>query len=71
MADFTPYTTKNGDRWDSIAYMAYGDASLMCDIIEANQDVPIYNVLPGNITIKIPIRELETQNVDSLPSWKQ
>lgn len=70
MADFTYYTTKEGDTWDMISYRAYGDVKYMCEIIEANictVDVD----LPAGTVLKIPIKELVTTQIDSVPFWKK
>ena len=67
----TPYTTKQGDRWDLIAWKAYGDTSRLKDIIAANPTVPIWAVLPAGLQMQIPVisqAELDTTN---LPPWKR
>lgn len=73
MADqYTTYTTKEGDRWDTIAYAAYGDPTKMEPIINANPTVPITAKLPAGITLRVPIVEQQT-GVDAnlLPPWKR
>lgn len=72
MADFTQHITKEGERWDSIAYKAYGDANDINRIIEANPTVPITATLPGGIRLLVPIVETVAVEVDEtlLPPWK-
>lgn len=65
------YTTKDGDRWDIVAYRAYGDAMLFMDIVKANPKVPIYPDLPSGIILNIPVREREEVVTTNLPPWKQ
>lgn len=71
MADFTPYVTKENDRWDLIAYKAHGNVENMQDIIEANPSVPIYEVLPSGITLKIPVKAAPEVSKQLLPPWKR
>ena len=72
MATLT-YITKEGVRWDRIAFEAYGDANLMNTIIAANLDVDITEKLPGGITLQIPVLEttatIPAENL--LPPWKR
>ena len=69
----TEYVTKQGDRWDTIAQKAYGDASLVEGIIEANPSVVISAVLDAGIRLVIPILEEGEIIIDSelLPPWKR
>jgi phage tail protein X len=71
MSTFIEYVTKDGDRWDLIAYRMYGDANAYEPIIVANPDVPITPVLPGGLTILVPLREQETVEATDLPPWKR
>lgn len=66
------YITTKGDRWDSIAYKAYGDASDFNIIQDANPNVSITDVFEGGVKLIIPIQE-ETvnSNLDLLPPWKR
>lgn len=66
------YTCVEGDRWDLIAYKAYGDASRYNEIIQANP-VIISGTLPAGLVINIPILEGPTANIpsDLLPPWKR
>lgn len=73
MAETLTYITKENVRWDTIAHQAYGDASLMNKIIEANPGVDISEKLPGGIVLNIPVIET-TASVPAenlLPPWKR
>jgi len=71
MGDFTRYITKNGDRWDSIAWNAYGDVAKQKDIMDANPDVALLTAFGDGITLILPIiPEVNTQ-ASLLPLWKQ
>lgn len=71
MAKFTRYTTKQGDRWDLIAYQAYGDATLGGEIIRANKFIPISAELPAGIVLNIPVKEQPESNSSLLPPWRR
>lgn len=67
----TLYTTMDGDRWDTIAYKAYGDSKQISGIIAANT-TPITDTFPGGIDLIIPIVEIANAvNNDLLPPWKR
>ena len=70
MTDFFEYITKDGDRWDLIAYEFYADATLYESIIIANPEIPITPILPSGLKLKIPVRE-ENDNIEfTLPPWR-
>lgn len=68
---YTRYTTVQGDRWDTVAFKAYGDATLYSEIVQANPTVPKDVVIPSGIVLNIPIRENSVSNKTTLPPWKQ
>lgn len=68
---FIPYTTKPGDRWDTIANKAYGDATRYEEIQEANPSVPIEAELPGGLKLQIPIIDQPKTDLNNLPPWKR
>jgi len=76
------YITRDNQRWDQIAYAAYGVNTItvngvnepaMKSIIEANPAVPIYDKLPGGIILNIPVLESNSAktNIELLPPWKR
>lgn len=73
MADVVEYIVKDGDRWDTIAYKAYGDATLFNGIIEANPAFTVTAVLEAGTRLIIPILDNSDIEVDSqlLPPWKR
>lgn len=73
MSKFVEYVVKEGDRWDMIAFKAYGDATLFNGIIEANTATVISPVLKAGTRIIIPILEQGEIQIDSelLPPWKR
>lgn len=67
------YLVKDGDRWDSVAFKAYGDATRVAEIIEANKATIISAVLVAGTKIIVPILEDGDIIIDSelLPPWKR
>lgn len=69
---FTEHIAKDGQRWDTVAYEAYGDVAKLSDIIAANPDVPITAIIPEGTRLLIPIVETVAVEIDKtlLPPWK-
>jgi phage tail protein X len=68
--EFYEYITKDGDRWDLIAYEFYSDPTLYESIITANPEVPITPILPSGLKLKIPVREDKEEIEFILPPWR-
>ena len=71
MADLTTYTAKQGDRWDTVAYKAYGDPLRISDIIAANPNVPIRDEIKAGTVLNIPFIPEPTLDESLLPPWKR
>jgi len=73
MENFVEYVTKQGDRWDTIAFKAYGDSTLVNGIIEANTSIVISPILEPGTRVIVPILESGEIQIDSelLPPWKR
>jgi phage tail protein X len=73
MANFVEYVAKQGDRWDTIAFKAYGDATLINGIIEANPTIVISPILEAGTRVVVPVLEQGDVQIDSelLPPWKR
>jgi len=68
----TDYLTLQGDRWDTIAHKAYGDASKFEPLIAANPSVPVTAVLQAGIRLVVPVLESEEGlEIELLPPWKK
>lgn len=69
------HVTRDGERWDTIAWDYYGDPFNYEPIIEANPAANITPTLPAGIVLLIPILTLDEQNsqqvASDLPPWKQ
>ncbi len=68
------YITKEGDRWDWIAYEFYGDSNKYKEIIEANPQLPLgivmSPILPAGIELEIPRIQVKEKTED-IPPWKR
>jgi phage tail protein X len=71
MTEYLPYLTREGDRWDLIAYRLYGDVARQDLIIAANPELAITPMLPAGVTVRVPILPDDTPLPSSLPPWKR
>ena len=65
----TTFVVTEGQRWDIIAYLCYGDARLYPDIILANPNVSANIAPPAGTVLSIPIKETKPV-AQILPPWK-
>nr|DAS19876.1 MAG TPA: tail protein [Caudoviricetes sp.] len=66
------YTTKDGDRWDTIAHKHYGTAFEIDRLISANPHLPIGEQFESGLTVFIPILTAKLENnQELLPPWFQ
>jgi phage tail protein X len=67
----TTYTVTEGERWDTIAYKAYGDVNRLPEIIAANPGVPITERLEAGTVLNIPVISDPDTDTELLPPWKR
>jgi hypothetical protein len=80
----TDYITRTGDRWDLIAWKAYGtfdtiqlddgtQVNAMAYIIDNNPDVSVDDILDPGILLQVPIipSTVIPLATDLVPPWKQ
>lgn len=67
--EYIEYITKEGDRWDLIAYQMYGSAYDYQRILEANPEYKDYVVLPAGLVLKIPIIDESQTRQEVKPPW--
>lgn len=65
------YTTREGDRIDTLAARFYGDNSGIAILSDANPDVPLDAVFPIGTVLIVPIIEQKQQPDNDLPPWRQ
>ena len=63
-----PYTTAQGDMWDSIGHEQLGNAAYMDKLIQANLAYREYYIFPAGIVLTLP--EITQKASDTLPPWK-
>jgi phage tail protein X len=66
---YIPYLTKTGDRWDTIAYANFGDATQISALIMANPGVAIVDVFDAGTALAIPLIGQPSGGVSSSPPW--
>ena len=70
----TPYQVQEGERWDNVAFKAYGDPSLTKPIIAANPTVSITDTLPSGLVLYIPVLtpdDMPDTPTQNNPPWAQ
>ncbi|WP_339079030.1 tail protein X [Pseudomonas sp. TMP9] len=67
-AEYLTHTTVEGERWDQLAFIYYGDAMRYEPIVRANPQVPITRSLTSGLTLRIPVLDVVTSSED-LPPW--
>ncbi len=72
-AQFITHITVAGERWDSLAWHYYGDATLFGPLIQTNPQIPIEAVFEAGLVIGVPILMVDqsVQNQADLPPWKR
>jgi phage tail protein X len=71
MAEYVPYVTQEGDRWDLVSYRHYGTPYDYERIIAANPTAPIRPALPAGIRLAIPVIDRTRTLAAPLPPWKR
>lgn len=68
---FITHITLAGQRWDSLAYLYYGDATYITPIIQANPQIPVEPVFEAGLVIGVPLLQVDStiQNPNALPPW--
>ncbi len=65
------HITTDGERWDAIAWIYYGDATLYSFIIMANPSVTIEPALAAGIQLFIPIIQVAKTSNAVVPPWRR
>lgn len=74
---YLPHMTRDGERWDQLAFRYYGDVAMQDSLIATNRGLfldalTVPPVLPAGLTLRIPIIEREAiVAADQLPPWKR
>jgi phage tail protein X len=70
---FITHITRAGERWDTLAWRYYGDATLFGPIIQTNPQTPIEAVFEAGLTIGVPLLMVNqtAHSAADLPPWKR
>lgn len=73
MTTFRAYQTREGDRWDTIAYLQYRDPYGYERIIAANPSYRDVLSLPGGVALRVPVVADTAPTIpkEQLPPWKR
>jgi len=63
------YITKDGDRWDTIAYQVYGDPYLYEALLKENPQYAHLTILPAGLRLKVPILYID-ETTEVSPPWQ-
>lgn len=65
------YTTKQGDMWDYIAYLIYGDEYKMPILLQANPQYNDIYIFEAGTQLWCPELSVEEENEDEeIPEWR-
>jgi len=68
---FTEYIAQENDRFDTVAWKAYGDVSKTGSIVAANPQIGIVEgTIPAGTIVKVPVIDVPPTPTASLPHWK-
>ena len=73
MSTYLEIVTRDGDRWDSLAWRYYGDPYRYEPLIAANPHAPIVPILPSGLRLAVPVLTAPTTPTApaDLPPWKR
>ena len=70
---YTSYTTKEGERLDTIAHNLYADSANWQPILDANPTLSIQPNYPAGLVLRVPVLDSADTSVgvSALPPWKR
>jgi len=60
--EYLTHKTKDGDRWDLLAYEYYGNAFAIGFLLDANPRCASLTQLPSGLALKVPLIDADTIN---------
>jgi hypothetical protein len=69
-SQYITHVTLASERWDLLAWIYYGDATLYSPIVMANPRIPIEPAFEAGLQIAIPILQVSQGASTDLPPWK-
>ncbi|MCS7232470.1 MAG: tail protein X, partial [Elusimicrobiota bacterium] len=64
------YLTRDGLRWDTLAYEVYGNPYMYEILLKANPELREYKILPSGKVVKVPILEEEDVREEIKAPWQ-
>ncbi|MCX8016414.1 MAG: tail protein X [Rhodocyclaceae bacterium] len=64
------HITREGERWDLIAWRYYRDVAQTARLVEANPHAPRAGLLPAGLKIAVPLIE-RAAVAQGMPPWKR
>lgn len=71
MSSIAQHTCIGDTRWDTLAFLAYGDSTKIAPIMDANSNLEVHAIIPGGTIVNVPIIEVVESDIVGLPPWKQ
>ena len=63
------HLTREGDRWDLIAWRYYGNPLEISRLIAANLHLPAAEQFAANLTVFVPVIPAKPQTQADMPPW--
>ena len=63
------YTTKQGDRWDMIAFKVLRNENYMSQLLAANKQHREVYIFPAGVVLTIP--EITEETASTAPPWRR
>lgn len=70
-SEYKEHTVQEGDRWDSLATLYYGNCFSYKYLVMANPHVPISPIIELGTKLIIPVLSDSTKANEDLPPWKR
>lgn len=67
---YLTHVTREGERWDTIAWQYYRDVRQVPALIAANPHAPLAPVLPSGVRLRVPLIA-RASTTAALPPWRR
>jgi len=65
------YITRQGDTWDGIAFLVYGNESMMPLLMNSNLAHAHTTIFSAGVSLTLPDNQQQASVSSTLPPWKQ
>jgi phage tail protein X len=72
MDEYLTHKTKDGDRWDLLAFEYYGNAFATELLLDANPGCATLTILPSGLALKVPLVDAVVVNPpqEGITPWR-